>query len=70
MQQAEDLVLAETENTSVELTVYPQTYMIRVHKLVRFGLVNMNLLPLVTPFFIMSLCVSHLSGFLVGWYLS
>lgn len=54
MQQAEDLVLVETENTSVELTVYPQTYMVRgIHKLVKFGLVNMNLLPLVT---LSSLC--------------
>ena len=39
MQQAEDLVLAETENPSVELTVYPQTCMVRgIHKLVIFGL--------------------------------
>lgn len=54
MQQAEDLVLAEIENTSVELTVYPQTYMVRgIYKLVKFGLVNMNLPPLVT---LSSLC--------------
>ena len=71
MQQAEELVLVETENPSAELTGYPQTCMVRgIHRLVIFGLVNMNLLPPVTLFFIMSLCVGHLSGSSVCWYLS